>query len=54
MSCLVTLTRPTFCPEKRSNSSPENSYAFRGWDDRSVNPLLGGIAQRDQITESMV
>jgi hypothetical protein len=29
-------------------------YAFRGWDDRSVNPPLAGIAQRDQIRESMV
>ena len=25
MSCLVTVTRPTFWPERRNNSSPENS-----------------------------
>jgi predicted GIY-YIG superfamily endonuclease len=29
-------------------------YAFRGRDGGSVNPPLGGIAQKHQITESMV
>jgi hypothetical protein len=32
----------------------QETYAFRGWDDRSVNPSLGGIARRDQITERVV
>lgn len=29
-------------------------YAFRGWDDRSVNRLLSEISHRDQIRERMV
>ena len=29
-------------------------YAFRGWDEHSMNRPLSGIARRDQITERMV